>query len=31
LTVGLWVVVKYDDEFPGEITSIDRDDIEVVL
>jgi len=26
LTVGLWVVVKYD-EFPGEITSID--DIEV--
>jgi len=30
LTVGLWVVVKCDDdEFPGEITSIDGDDIEV--
>ena len=30
LTVGLWVVAKYDnDENPGEITSIDDDDIEV--
>ena len=30
LTVGLWVVVKYDDEeFLGEITSIEGDDIEV--
>jgi len=25
----LWVVVRYDDEFPGKITNTDGDNIEV--
>ena len=30
LTIGLWVIVKYaDEEYPGEVTSIEDSDIEV--
>ena len=30
LTIGLWVMVKYaDEEYPGEMTSIEDSDIEV--
>ena len=30
LTIGLWVIVKYaDEEYPGEVTSIEDSDMEV--
>ena len=30
LTIGLWVIINYaDDEYPGEVTSIEDSDIEV--
>ena len=30
LTIGLWVIIKYaDEEYPGEVISIEDSDIEV--
>ena len=30
MTIGLWIIVKYaDEEYPGEVTSIEDSDIEV--